>query len=138
MWAAGVSFSFPLGNRQARANYHSARLQADQLLLELKQLEQQIVVGVDNAVGHVETNLKSVEAARVALRLAEESYQAERTKLQAGTSTTLNVLQQESALADARSAEIRARANYSESLVALAQVEGTTLERNNIALDQHF
>lgn len=138
VWAAGVSLTFPLGNRQARANYQSARLTADQLLLQLKQLEQQIVVGVDNAAGHVETNLKSVDAAVVARRLAEESYQAERTKLQAGTSTTLNVLTQESALADARSREIRARASYSESLVALAQAEGTTLERHNIVLNERF
>jgi outer membrane protein len=137
-WAGGVSITIPLGNRQARSSYERARLQSEQLLLQLKQLEQQIVIAVDNAVGHVQTNLKSVEAASVARRLAEESYRAERTKLQAGTSTTLNVLTQESNLADARSAEIRARASYSESLVALAQAEGTTLQRNNIVLDERF
>jgi len=138
VWSAGMSVTIPLGNRQARANYHAAFLQAEQLLLQLKQLEQQIVVAVDNAAGHVQTNLKSVEAASVARRLAEESYQAERTKLQTGTSTTLNVLTQESALADARSAEIRARANYMESLVALAQAEGTTLQKDDITLDERF
>jgi len=93
---------------------------------------------VDNAVGHVQTNLKSVEAARAATRLADESYKAEKTKLLAGTSTTFLVLQAESQLADARSAQIRAEANYSESLVALAQQEGTTLQKNNIALDERF
>ncbi|HUJ09453.1 MAG TPA: TolC family protein [Verrucomicrobiae bacterium] len=137
-WAAGVSVSFPIGDRQARANYHTARLQAEQLLLQLKQMEQQIIVAVDNAAGHVQTNLKSVDAASAARRLAEESYKAERTKLQAGTSTTLNVLTQESALADARSAEIRARTNYSESLAALAQAEGTILQQNNIVLNERF
>ena len=137
-WLAGMSLTIPLGNRQARASYQSARLQGEQLLLQLKQLEQQIVIAVDNAAGNVQASLKSVEAAAAARRLAEESYQAERTKLQAGTSTTLNVLTQESALADARSAEIRARASYSESLVSLAQAEGTTLLKNNIVLDDRF
>ena len=138
VWSAGVMVTLPLGNRQARANYHSAKLQAAQFLLQLKQLEQQIIVAVDNAVGHVRTNLKSVEAAHAATRLADESYKAEKTKLLAGTSTTFLVLQAESLLADARSAEIRARADYAESLVALAQQEGTTLEKNNIVLDERF
>jgi outer membrane protein TolC len=138
VWAAGVTFTFPIGNRQARANYHTSRLQAEQLLLQLKQLEQQIIVAVDNAAGHVQTNLKSVEAATAARRLAEESYKAERMKLQAGTSTTLNVLTQESALADARSAEIRARTNYSQSLTTLAQEEGTILNKYKIVVDERF
>jgi outer membrane protein TolC len=138
VWSAGVIVTFPLGNRQARANYHSARLQAAQLLLQLKQLEQQIVIAVDNAVGHVRTNLKSVEAAVAATRLADESYKAEKTKLLVGTSTTFLVLQAESLLSAARSAEIRARADYAESLVALAQQEGTTLQKNNIVLDERF
>jgi len=138
VWAAGVTVTFPIGNRQARASYQSARLQAAQLLLQLKQLEQQIVVAVDNAVGHVRTNLKSVEAAVAANRLANESLKAEKAKLLAGTSTTFLVLQAQSQLAAARSAEIRARADYAESLVTLAQQEGTTLQKNNIVLDERF
>ena len=138
VWSVGVIATFPLGNRQARANYHTARLQAGQLLLQLKQLEQQIVVAVDNAVGHVRANLKGVEAASAATRLADESYKAEKSKLLAGASTTFLVLQAESLLADARSAEIRARADYAESLVALAQQEGTTLQKNNIVPDERF
>jgi len=102
----------PLGNRAARANYHIARLDADQALLSLKSLEQDIVVGVDNAVGHVESDLKSVEAARAATRLAQESLDAEKKKLLAGTSTTFLVLQAQSQLATARSAQIRAEADY--------------------------
>jgi outer membrane protein TolC len=138
VWSAGVSVTFPLGNRAARGTYNQSRLQADQLLLQLKQLEQQTIVNVDNAVGHVRTNYESVQAARAATRLAYESYEAEKTKLQAGTSTPVLVLQQESALADARSAQIRAEASYSESLVALAQAEGTTLQRHHIQLNESF
>ncbi|MGD0015946.1 MAG: TolC family protein [Verrucomicrobiia bacterium] len=138
VWAAGVTVTFPIGNRQARASYQSARLQSEQLLLQLKQLEQQIVVAVDNAVGHVRTNLKSVEAAVAASHLANESLKAEKAKLLAGTSTTFLVLQAQSQLAAARSAEIRARADYAESLVTLTQQEGTTLQKNNIVLDERF
>jgi len=137
-WAIGVLLTVPLGNRAARANYHIARLDADQALLSLKSLEQDIVVGVDNAVGHVESDLKSVEAARATTRLAQESLDAEKKKLLAGTSTTFLVLQAQSQLATARSAEIRAEADYSESIVALDLAEGTILEKNSIVLDEKF
>jgi outer membrane protein TolC len=138
VWAAGVTLSFPLGDRASRAGYHSAKLQAEQLLLQLKRLEQQIIVAVDNAVGHVQSNWKGVEAAREATRLANESYKAEKTKLLTGSSTTFLVLQAESQLADARSAQIRAEADYNESLVTLAQTEGTTLQRHHVQLNEEF
>lgn len=137
-WGVGISISFPLGNRQARANYNIARLDREQSLLTLKQLEQDIVVAVDNAVGRLQTNLKRVDATRAASRLAEESLKAEETKLRAGTSTSFLVLQAQSLLAAARSAEIRARADYGESLVELARVEGSTLQKNNILMDEKF
>jgi outer membrane protein TolC len=138
VWGVGVIASFPLGNRQARSTYHISKLDADQALLSLKSLEQDIVVQVDNAVGHVEANLKSVEAARAATRLAQESLEAEKKKLLAGTSTTFLVLQAQTQLATARSAESRAEADYGESLVTLDLVQGTILQKNNIVLDEKF
>lgn len=137
-WGVGVSISFPIGNRQARANYNIARLDREQALLVLKQLEQNIVVAVDNAVGRVQTNLKRVDATRAASRLGEESLKAEETKLRAGTSTSFLVLQAQSQLAAARSAEIRARADYGESVVELFRVEGSILQKNNVVLDEKF
>jgi outer membrane protein TolC len=107
-------------------------------VLSLKSLEQDIVVEVDNAVGHVETNLKSVEAARAATRLAQESLDAEKKKLLAGTSTTFLVLQAQSQLATSRSLEIRAEADYSESIIALDLAEGTILDKNNVVLDEKY
>lgn len=137
-WGVGIAITIPLGNRQARANYNTARLDREQALITLKQSEQDIVVQVDNAVGKVQTNLKRVDATRVASRLAEESLKAEETKLRTGTSTSFLVLQAQSQLAAARSAEIRARSDYSESIVELRRVEGTTLRENNIVLDEKF
>jgi outer membrane protein TolC len=138
VWNVGVVVSVPIGNRRARANYNIARLDEDQAVINLKKLEQDILVQVDNAVRQVRTNLKRVDATRVASRLAEESLAAEETKLHAGTSTSFLVLQAQSQLAAARSAEIRALADYSESLAELARVQGSTLRQHNIVLDENF
>ena len=134
-WSIGVVMTVPLGNRVARANYHASRLDAEQALLMLKVLEQNIVVQVRNAVRQVETNLKRADASRVASRLAEESLKAEQEKLRAGTSTSFLVLQAQAQLSAAQSAEIRARADYSKSLIDLARAEGTTLRKQNIDID---
>jgi outer membrane protein TolC len=136
-WNVGVVVTIPIGNRQARANYQSARLGKEQALLTLKRLEQDIIVAVDNAVGRVETNVKRLEATAAARRLAEESLRAEEEKLRAGTSTSFLVLQAQSQLAAARSTEIRAKADYNESLVELARSEGTTLLKHNIHVDEN-
>jgi len=137
-WSVGLSISFPLGNRKARSHYNIARLDREQALITLKQLEQNIVLAVDNAVGRLQTNLKRVDATRAASRLAAESLKAEETKLRAGASTSFLVLQAQSQLAAAKAAEIRARADYSESLITLDLAEGNTLRKNNITLDDRF
>ena len=134
-WGIGVAVTLPLGNRSARANYNIARLQSDQQVIAMKILEQDIIVAVDNALRRVQSNLKSIDATEAASRLAAESLKAEETKLRAGTSTSFLVLQAQSVLAAAKSAEIRTRADYAESLAALAQAEGRTLQRHTIVLD---
>ncbi|MFZ5863939.1 MAG: TolC family protein [Nitrospirota bacterium] len=136
VWSVGVNATVPLGNRRADAADRIARLEAERAALSLRKLEQDILVQVDNAVGQVRTNAKRVEATRAARRLAEESLAAEESRLRAGTSTSFLVLQAQSQLAAARSAAIRAQADYAASLVALSRVEGTTLDKHHIELDE--
>jgi outer membrane protein len=133
-WSVGIVVTVPIGNRQARSDYESAKLRAEQAVVNLKRLEQNIVVEAQNAVGQVRTNLKRLDATRAATRLAEESLKAEEAKLRAGISTSFLVLQARTELADTRSAEIRARADYNKSLVELSRVEGTILRKHNITL----
>ncbi len=136
VWSVGLNATIPLGNRQADAAYRIARLEEERAGLSLRKIEQDIIVQVDNAVGLVQTNAKRVEATRVARRLAEASLTAEEYRLRAGASTSFLVLQAQSKLAAARSADIRARADLGASLVDLARVEGSTLQQHQIVLDE--
>lgn len=135
VWSVGVVVTIPLGNRAARANYNAARLEVEQAEIELKKMEQDIMVEVGIAVGRVRSNLKRVEATRVASRLAVESLKAEESKLAAGRSTSFQVLQAQAQLASAQSAEIRARADYAQSVVTLGRIEGTLLDRLDIRVE---
>ena len=79
-------------------------------------------------------NLQRVDATRKARIYAEDALVAEQKKLENGKSTSFVVLQLQSNLTTARSAEIRAQADYNIALEQLALDEGNTFERNHIDL----
>lgn len=131
-WSYGAQFSMPLSNVGARNQANAAKVTLKQLLLQLKQLEQTIMVGIDNAVKQAESSFESVQATQQARVYAEAALDAEEKKYAVGKSTTFTVLQLQSNLTAARSQEIRSLADYNEALANLAQQEGTTLERNGV------
>jgi outer membrane protein TolC len=130
----GLSLTVPLGNSSARNNYKSAKAGLEQLLLQLKKVESTVVLAIDNDVKTVLADYRKVEATRNARLYAEQALAAEQTKLEHGKSTTFFVLQFQSSLTSARSAEIRALADYNIAEEQLAFDEGTTLERNHIEM----
>ena len=137
-WSVGVVFAMPLGNGRARADYETSKLDRERALLNLKRLEQTIVTDVANAVARVRANLKRVDATQAAKRLAAESLRAEEHKLREGLSTSFLVLQAQAQLSAMQSAEIHARASYNQSLINLARVEGSTLHKRGIVVDEKF
>ena len=129
-----AEFSVPLGRREARNTYRAVRAQEEQAVLQLKQLEQGIMLQIDNAVKLAETDLQRVEATRERRLYAEQALDAERKKLENGKSTSFFVLQFQRDLTEARSAEIQALADYNKALSELAFSEGTTLQRHRMRL----
>lgn len=133
-YSYGIALTVPLGNDVARNNYKSAKMTLQQQLLQLKKIESAIVVAVDDDVKTIRADLLKVDATRQARLYAEDALQAEQVKLNHGKSTSFVVLQLQQNLTAARSAEIRALADYNIALEQLAFDDGTTLERNHIEL----
>jgi HAE1 family hydrophobic/amphiphilic exporter-1 len=128
----GAQLSVPLSNIGPRNQYKSTKATLQQVVLQLKQLEQNIMVEIDNAVKVAQSDYQSVDATREARVYAEAALDAEQKTYAVGKATTFEVLQYQSALTTARGQEIRALANYEEALANLAAQEGSTLERNGI------
>lgn len=135
-WSVGLTFSLPLSNFLTRAEYGRAKVELDQSLVKLKNLEQQIFLEVRNAVRDIETNAKRAQAYRLARELAEKRLEAEEKKLQVGLTTNYFVLQYQEKLANARSMELKALVDYNLSLAALEKALGTSLKNRNIKLSQ--
>lgn len=134
-YSYGIVLSFPLSNTKAKNDYKSGKLTKEVLLLQFKQLEQSIIVEIDNAVKQAQTAYDKIEATRQARLYAEAALDAEQKKLENGKSTSFFVLQLQRDLTAARSAEIRALADYNKALSTLSKSEGTTLDKANIGLE---
>jgi len=134
-YSYGGQLTIPLGNVAARNNLKSGKATEKQLLLQLKQLEQNVMVDIDNAVKAAQSAWESADATKSARTYAEAALDAEQKKYAVGKSTTFTVLQLQNNLTSARSQEIRALANYNQALANLAAAEGSTLERHNLDVE---
>ncbi len=134
-YSYGVQLTIPLGNIGPRNALKTAQVTQEQLDLQLKQLEQSVLINIENSIATARTSLERTEATRQARLYAEEALRAEEMKLEKGKSTSFVVLQLQRDLTAARSAEIRALADYNIALARLAQNEGSTLDRRGVELN---
>ena len=133
-WTAGVTLTFPLGNRAATARRAQSLANEEKLKLQLRQLEETALVEVENAAAAVATGQEKVQATREAREYAEQALAAEQRKLASGKSTSFVVLQLQRDLTQARKSEIEALAGYNRQLSTLAQAEGAMLARHGVTL----
>ena len=133
-WSAALVLQYPLGNRSARSGFVQAKLSYDQSMTSLLNLKRQIVSQVREGVRRIEADIRRVEATRAARGLAEEQLRVERKRLEAGVTTTFNVLSFQRDLAAAQASEIQAITTYNQDLANLELVKGTVLEKNQLEL----
>lgn len=126
-WTVGVTVSYPIGASTQETNLARAKLQYDQAQSQLKNLEMQIGTQVRDAARQVQTNAKRVDSARVARDLAEQRLAAEEKKFAAGIQISFFVFQAQRDLAQARTNEIKAIADYNKSVVDFEAVQETSL-----------
>jgi HAE1 family hydrophobic/amphiphilic exporter-1 len=128
----GLAIEIPIRNRTAKANLAGARIQGEQLSAQVRALEQTIEVDVRNAAQAVEITRRQILAARAARESAEIQLAGEQKRYRTGLSTTFLVLQFQNQLVNARTAEIRAEANYNQAIANLQRATATTLRANNV------
>jgi outer membrane protein TolC len=134
-FTGGLSFRYPLGNRDAEANLEKNRLQLSQAGASYEQLEQSILEEVRRAARRVRSDEKRVEATRVARRLSEERLAATEKKFTVGLSTSRDILEDQERLANALTEETRAVVDFNKSIATLNRTTQVTLERFRITLE---
>jgi outer membrane protein TolC len=131
-WTVGVQIAYPLGSSTAHANLARARLEYQQSQTQLKNVQMQISTQVREAGRNVQTNQKRVQSARASRELQEKKLEAEEKKQAAGMSTSFFVFQAQRDLAQARTLEIQAIADYNKSMVDFEAIQLAPLGGSNL------
>jgi len=135
-YSAGFSLNIPLRNRAAQADYVTSVIEMRQNELALQKSVNQIWVDVRNAVIGLQQAHVRYDAALKATALQQQTLDGDEKKYRLGATTAYQVVQDQRDLANAQSAETQAMANYTHARIAFDQALGTTLEVNNISLDE--
>ncbi len=130
----GVSISLPLRNRTAEGQLGHALVEGKRIATQREQLEQLIQVEVRNALQSLTTAEARVRSAAVARTDAEQQYESEKRKLDAGQSTVFLVLERQTALATARGNELRAQTDLNKAIAELQRATGNSLTANNVTV----
>jgi HAE1 family hydrophobic/amphiphilic exporter-1 len=128
----GIQFSLPFGNRTAEAQYGKSLVEGEKLVTQREQLEQAVQVDVRNALQTLRTSEARLRAAAIARENSEKQYASEQRKLDAGQSNIYLVLERQTALMNARSAELRAQTELNKAIAELQRATGNSLKANNV------
>jgi outer membrane protein len=133
-YSAGLNFTLPIRNRSAQADNARAMLTERQDETRHRQVQNNILVDVRNALIALQQDKARVEAASKAGELAQQTLDAEQKKYQLGASTVFLVIQAQRDLTTARGNELRAKVDLQEAEVNFNKAVGRTLEANRISV----
>jgi len=134
-WTIGVSAEVPLDNEEARSRLRQALLARMQRAATRELREQLIRREVLDAADSLHAGWQRILAARQATIAAGRALASEQRQFDLGRSTSNDVLDASSLLADAQVAEVRALADYQISQIDLAFASGTMLGASRVSFE---
>lgn len=135
-YSAGAVVEIPLTNAKAKADYAAANIGFEQSRLALQKLEEGVTLEIKQAVSNLETDLRSIDATRLARELAEENLRNQQARYDVGLVTTKDLLDFQDKLTQARAAEVQALTTYNSDLAELRRVEGSLLSARNVVVER--
>ena len=131
-YAIGFQLNLPLRNRVAQADAVRDELQVRQTQIRERQLRNQAQLEVEDALIAMDRARASYDAAAETRKLQEQSLALEQTRYNEGVSTTFFVIQYQSYVAQARSAEVAAQSAYIKAKAALQRAVGSILDDQGV------
>ncbi len=135
-WTMGVSFSVPLGLRQARAQLRSRELLISRDRANIQQSIHQIEHAVATSVRSIDQNFLQYEAFRKTRNSARKNLEVQFARTVVGRITFLSVLQAITDWGNAVSSEAQSLTAYNSELANLEVQSGTILETHGVRFMQ--
>ncbi|MEM6795417.1 MAG: TolC family protein [Acidobacteriota bacterium] len=129
-FSVGLSYSFPLANRAARGALLRASVAAEQQSLTVRAQRVQIGADVPTALDAVRASGQQLSKLAAAVELFEQVLSNEERRLQVGSSTLIDVLNQRDRLTSAQQRLVSARLALAQALVSLRFETGTLVRRS--------
>ncbi len=131
---AGVEFSIPLENREARGEYNKAKLEKEKAILELLQVEKNVINDVDEKVRKVNLNLENAKRWAKIREIQHLKFEEEEKKLKYGRSNSKTLIDYQNDLTLATINEYDALLQYYSSLIDLENTKDMLLEKVGVIL----
>jgi outer membrane protein TolC len=128
----GLQLQIPIGNEAARSRLRQAIATRVQQLATRENQIDTIKQEVFNAVDQLSANYQKILAARIRVQLAARVLEAEIRQFEQGLRTSTEVLDAQTKLSNAQSAEVVAVAEYQIAQIDLAQATGTLLGASKV------
>jgi outer membrane protein TolC len=103
--------------------------------MELKRLEQSIILEVRDKVRGVDLSIQQVEASRLAKESQWKNYEAQKERYAAGQISTHDMLDYQDKYARADLDYVKSLIDYNIALIDLDKSEGLTLINNHVTLE---
>lgn len=133
-YGGGLTLNLPIRNYAAKSAFASAQVNKRRDLYSDRQIREQITLDVANAVHQLEQSKLSMEAAKIALNLAQKNLQAEQRKYELGAETLYVLLETQSELAQAEQSVIQAQVGYQLAVASVYYSTGELLGTYNVEI----
>ena len=128
-WVAGIEFTLPLGNHEAKGNVARARASVEQTRIIASRIEADIAKEIVLALDALRTAQTRVENSRKALLESSETLRAEEAKFAEGRTTAYFVLEAQTTHNIAALQEVAARQAREQARIDLQSATGTLLHQ---------
>jgi outer membrane protein len=134
-YGAGLQLTLPFRTTAASAQLADALVSKTRDRYTERQVQQQIVQDVRQALTSIDLANASIQSATLARDLAQKNVEAEQQKYELGTITAFEVLDSQTRLAAAESSLLNAFVGYQEAYVSYQRATWTLLDGLGMVLD---
>jgi outer membrane protein len=124
-WSVALNISYNLGTSAEDASIARARIQQNQIEVQLRQMDLQVTSDVSNAAIAVQNAAERVQAAQASRELTQQQLDAENSKFAVGMSTNFQVVLVQRDLANSQNNELEAVLAYRRAVVEFERVQQT-------------
>ena len=133
-YGASLSLNLPVRRHSAQANLADALISRSRDRYQQLRTNQSITLEVTNAVHSLEQAKLSMEAAKVAVDLAQETLHADERKYELGAETVFFVLDAQIQLTNAEQSLILAQVNYQLAVAQVDHATGDLLDHHHVQI----